>query len=105
MEESKERIRFLFIKLTKRECTREERQELIAWLQENPAPEYLPEVEDLLQQENWPVMPAAAADQVFSAIMQQIASKPVIPLWKRTAFRVAAALVPLVGLATLVLFL
>lgn len=104
MEESKERIRFLFIKLTKRECTREERQELITWLQENPAPEYLPGVEDLLQQENWPVMPAAAADQVFSAIMQQTPLKPVIPLWRRTAFRVAAALVPLVGLAALVLF-
>ncbi len=104
MEDSKEKIRALFIKLTKRECTREERKELIAWLQENPAPEYLPEVEDLLQQENWPVMPAEMAGQVFTAIMQQTSSKPVIPLWKRTAFRVAAALLPLVGLASLVLF-
>lgn len=104
MEESKERIRFLFIKLTKRECTREERQELIAWLQENPAPEYLPEVEDLLQQENWPVMPADIASRVFTAIIQQTPSRPAVPLWKRTAFRVAAALVPLVGLAALVLF-
>ncbi|MET3876001.1 FecR domain-containing protein [Chitinophaga sp. OAE865] len=104
MEESKERIRVLFIKLTKKECTREERQELLAWLQENPAPEYLPEVEDLLQQENWPVMPADTANRVFTAIMQHTPSKPVIPLWRRTAFRVAATLVPLVGLAALVLF-
>lgn len=104
MEESKERIRFLFIKLTQRECTREERQELITWLQENPAPDYLPEVEDLLQQKNWPVMPVDIAIQVFSAIVQQTLPKPVIPLWKRTALRVAAALVPLVGLAYLVLF-
>ncbi|MEI3799167.1 MULTISPECIES: FecR family protein [unclassified Chitinophaga] len=104
MEENKERITSLFIKLTERKCTQEERLELLAWLQENPLPEYLPAVEDLLQQQPWPAMPADTAGQIFTAILQHTPSKPVIPLWKRTGFRVAAALVPLIGLATLLLF-
>lgn len=104
MEENKERITALFIKLTERKCTQEERLELLAWLQDHPSPEYLPAVEELLLQQNWPVMPADRAGQVFAAILQHTPSKPVIPLWKRTGFRVAAALVPLIGLATLLLF-
>ncbi|MGO4289891.1 FecR family protein [Chitinophaga sp. RAB17] len=101
MEEKKHSVKDLFIKLAERKSTQEERLRLIAWLEKDPVPSEFPSVEELLETGNGRVMPPEAAANVFNTIMQHSPATPVIPLWKRTRFRIAAALIPFVGLASL----
>jgi transmembrane sensor len=101
MEENKEHIKALFIKLAKGTCTPEERLQLLTWLETEPVPDGLPPVEALWEPGTGPVMPKDTAAHVFNNILQHTPVTPVIPLWKRTGFRVAAALIPFIGLASL----
>lgn len=103
MEENNDRIKTLFINLAKGKGTRDERLQIIQWLQNNPSPEQLPEVEELLAGNNLTVMPADTADAVFAVIAGHDARQPKRLFWKRPGIRVAAALVPLLGLTTILL--
>lgn len=81
-----------------------ERLQLLTWLGNNPSAEEFPAVEDLSDTGNKLLMPASEADRVWNNILRQTDQTPVVPLWKRNGFRIAAALVPVIGIASLVLF-
>ncbi|PSL50022.1 FecR family protein [Chitinophaga niastensis] len=100
MDEYNNRIKSLFIKLAEGKCTPEERLQIIAYLEKDPSREALPSVEELASTGEWPVMPAAAAEAVFENIIQHTPVKQLIPLWKRSWIRIAAALIPVIGLAS-----
>lgn len=92
------------MKLADGKATQEERLQLLLWLEKAPEPDAFPSVEELWTPGKEPVMPATAAANTWAAIMQHTPATTVVPLWKRTAFRVAAALIPIIGLASLAIF-
>ncbi|MBS0029334.1 FecR family protein [Chitinophaga sp. 22321] len=104
MEENKDRIKALFIKQAQGKATAEEQEQLLAWLLNEPAPDALPEVEDVWIPGTGSVMPAPDAAAVWNTIMEASPEAIVIPWWKKSGFRVAAALIPLIGLASLAVF-
>lgn len=81
-----------------------ERLQLLTWLENNPSAEEFPAVEDLPGTGNQTPMPASEADRVWHNILLQTDQTPLVPLWKRNGFRIAAALIPVIGIASLVLF-
>ncbi|NLU92794.1 FecR family protein [Chitinophaga sp. Ak27] len=104
MDEHKDSIKFLFKKMIEGKSTPAERLQLLTWLENNPSAEEFPAVEDLPDAGNKLLMPTSEADRVWYNILQQAAQTPVVPLWKRNGFRIAAAMVPVIGIASLVLF-
>ncbi|NLR79694.1 FecR family protein [Chitinophaga eiseniae] len=104
MEEHKDSIKSLFKKMVEGKSTPAERLQLLTWLENNPSAEEFPAVEDLPDAGNKLLMPASEADRVWHNILRQTDPTPVVPLWKRSGLKIAAALVPVIGIASLVLF-
>lgn len=100
MEENHDQIKALFIRLTEGKSTPAERLQLLEYLRHNPQAEAVPEVEEL-QRDNWPLMPEWAAEAVMASILQKAPAARVLPLWKRTWVKVAAVVLPIIGIAAL----
>ncbi|WP_168208860.1 FecR family protein [Chitinophaga sp. XS-30] len=102
MSEDQNEIKKIFIRLADGKSTPEERAQLLAYLQHQPSLNAIPTVEELPPDESWPVMPDWAAEAVLTSILNLPVTTPVIPLWKRTWIKIAAAVIPVAGIALLV---
>jgi ferric-dicitrate binding protein FerR (iron transport regulator) len=102
MADNRNEIKQLFIRLADGKCTPEERAQLLTYLQQHPSPDAIPSVEELQPDEHWPVMPEWAAEAVLTSILYQPAITQATTFWKRPWVRVAAAVLPLAGIAMFV---
>ncbi len=104
MEENQDQIKLLLVRLAEGKSTPGERFQLLEYFRRNPAPEAIPEVEDIVVEGDWPAMPADAAENVLAAIFRQPLPGKIVAFWKRRALRIAAAMLPVIGIAGLLMW-
>lgn len=104
MEENQDQIKLLLVRLAEGKSTPGERFRLLEYFRRNPVPEAIPGVEDIAVEDGWPAMPADAAENVLAAILRQPLPGRVVPFWRRRAVRIAAAMLPVIGIAGLLMW-
>lgn len=104
MEEHHDRIKSLFIRLADGKSTADERLQLLEYLRGTPSPEALPAPEELADNGDWPRMPVPAAENILAGILRAEAPGIVRPLRKRNWLKIAAAMLPVIGVAGLAMW-
>ncbi|MBO9155323.1 FecR family protein [Chitinophaga sp. GCM10012297] len=105
MDENQDHIKSLFIRLAEGKSTPGERLQLLEYLRRNPSPQALPELEELANEDSWPLMPGAEAENILARILRQEEPAIVRPMRKRNWLKIAAAALPVIGVAGLALWL
>ncbi len=103
MEDKHREIKALFIRLANGNSTPAERLQILDYLRDAPSPEAIPTVEELQPAGEWPEIPEWAAEAVMASILQQAAATRIVPFRKRSWVKIAAALVPIAGITSLMM--